>query len=50
MSYRLPNEPQIKISMKLDTVYLKVLKNLVGVIMITFSIIFERLWQMGEVH
>ena len=50
MSYGLPNEPQIKMSMKLDTVYLKVLKNLVGVIMKTFSTIFKRLWKLEEIH
>lgn len=50
MSYGLPNEPQINMSMKLNTMYLKVLKNLFGVIMKTFSTIFERLWKLRDVY
>lgn len=50
MSYGLPNELQIKMTMRLDTVYLKVLKKLDAIIMKTFTTIFERFWKLGEVH
>lgn len=30
--------------------YLKVLKNLVGIIMKAFRTVFEKLWKLGEVH
>lgn len=46
-SYGLPNELQMKISMKLGTVYLKVL---FGVIIRIFCTIFEKSWKLGEDH